>query len=153
MADATIEIITNTLMKIEKSLSELAVEGKEFDNRINRIDHQIATQGAGIQNFWERDWPRMMSEMRGINEKLGQQLERQAQSKAEVDFLKQRLDLLIDQFGKEIGSMERIQGDKIAEIKKQSDEQRMVLWKLMAAGGGSGAIISGLIQLMEHLIK
>lgn len=132
--------ITHVLNSIEKSVAKLALESEELESRVIRIEQVIEVYTYGIKNFWERDWPTMMGEIRNISEKLTKQLDQQSQYKNELDLLKQKVDMSTAQVN-----------EKMSELKRVSDEQRMALWKVIATGLGSGAIIPTLLEAAQRL--
>ena len=134
--------ITTILSNTENIVNKLAKDTEELETRIVRIEQQIEVSSHTMKNFWERDVVNLMTEMRSINDKLQQQLTTQVQNKSEVELVKQRVDLVC-----------KVYDEKITRLEKSSESSQLALWKLIGAGAGSGAVISGLIEIISNLIK
>jgi archaellum component FlaC len=134
--------IAVTLGNTEKVVNQLARDTEELETRIVRIEQQIEVSSHAMKNFWERDVVNMMTEMRSINDKLQQQLTSQVQNKSEVDLVKQRVDLVC-----------KVYDEKISKLEKVAEQSQLALWKLIGAGAGSGAVITGLIEIISNMMK
>jgi predicted nuclease with TOPRIM domain len=134
--------IATSLGNTESMVNKLARDTEELETRIVRIEQQIEVSSHAMKNFWERDVVNLMGEMRSINDKLQQQLSNQAQQKSEVELVKQRVDFVC-----------KVYDDKISKLEKASEQGQMALWKLIGAGAGSGAVITGLIEIISNLLK
>lgn len=134
--------IAVTLGNTEKVVNQLARDTEELETRIVRIEQQIEVSSHAMKNFWERDVVNMMTEMRSINDKLQQQLTSQVQNKSEVDLVKQRVDLVC-----------KVYDEKISKLEKIAEQSQLALWKLIGAGAGSGAVITGLIEVISNMMK
>lgn len=132
--------ITNALSNIERSITKLVQDSEELENRVIRIEKVIEVYTYGIKNFWERDWPNMMGEIKSISDKLTKQLDQQSQNKSELELFKQKVDMITNQLN-----------EKVVELKKAGDEQRIALWKIIATGLGSGAVIPTLLEAAQRL--
>ncbi len=134
--------IAIVLGNTETAVNKLAQDTEELETRIVRIEQQIEVSSHAMKNFWERDVVNMMTEMRSINEKLQQQLSNQAQHKSEVELVKQRVDFVC-----------KVYDDKISKLEKIVEQSQMALWKLIGVGAGSGAVITGVIEILSGLMK
>lgn len=134
--------IATSLSNTENVVNKLAKDTEELETRIVRIEQQIEVSGHAMKNFWERDVVNMMTEMRSINDKLQQQLTTQVQNKSEVELVKQRVDLVC-----------KVYDEKISKLEKIAESSQLALWKLIGAGAGSGAVITGLIEIIGNMMK
>jgi len=134
--------IATTLTNTENVVNQLARDTEELETRIVRIEQQIEVSSHAMKNFWERDVVNMMTEMRSINDKLQQQLTTQVQNKSEVELIKQRVDLVC-----------KVYDEKLTKLEKVTESSQLALWKMIGAGAGSGAVITGLIEVISNLVK
>lgn len=133
--------IVLTLSNIDNAVSQLAKDSSEADTRLARVEQQVEVSNHTMRRL-ESDWSDVKQELRGINEKLQSGLSAQAQNKSELDMVRLRVDLVC-----------KVYDEKISKLEKIAEESRMALWKLISAGAGSGALISGLIEVLQHLVK
>ena len=133
--------IVLTLSNIDNAVSQLAKDSSEADTRLARVEQQVEVSNHTMRRL-ARDWSDVKQELRGINEKLQSGLSAQAQNKSELDMVRLRVDLVC-----------KVYDEKISKLEKIAEESRMALWKLISAGAGSGALISGLIEVLQHLVK
>ena len=137
-----LSLISSKIGDVQVALSKLVNDSEDLEARIVRVEQQIEVNSHAMKNFWERDMVTIMGEMKSISDKVSQQLNAQFQSKSELDLLKQKLDLI-----------SKVYDEKLSKLEKQSEENQLALWKLIGAGAGSGAIISGLVELVSQLLK
>jgi DNA repair exonuclease SbcCD ATPase subunit len=134
--------IATTLSNTESVVNKLARDSEELETRIVRIEQQIEVNAHSMKGFWERDWNNMLTEIKSVNEKLQQQLNAQAQNRSEVELMKQRMDFVT-----------KVYDEKISKLEKCVESGQIALWKLIGAGAGSGAVITGLIEIISSLMK
>lgn len=134
--------IANTLSNTETIVNRLAKDSEELELRIVSIEKQIEVSSTTMKGFWERDWGNMMSEIKSINEKMQLQMSLASQTKSETALLEQKVGLTFKAYD-----------EKLARMDKDIEQGKLALWKLVGAGGTSGAALAGIIALFEHFLK
>lgn len=91
-----------------------------------------------------------------ISEKINKQIVTQNELLKEFTFLREQLSVLKEQIsnGRALHDLRisRLEDDTKA-VKILLDENRMSIWKLLGASAGSGAIITGIIEVLKTVGK
>ena len=122
-------------------LPELSHETKQIENRITKMEQTGEVNSMILRSFLERELPGMMSEVKGINDKLSLQIISTAQQKAELDRIEQKLNITATNHA-----------EKLNKLETQVEESKTTLWKLTGASAASAGLISALLQFVQNAI-
>lgn len=136
-----LERISISLRNTEMSLSKLINDSEEVEARVMGLERTLEISNHTVKSLVERDWAHMISDIKSINDKLHIQLTNQERCKHDIQLVSQQVNFLA-----------KVYDEKVNKLETKADENQVALWKLLAGGAGSGAVVTGLIQLIHTLV-
>lgn len=122
-------------------LPELSNDAKQIESRMSKMEQLSEVNSMILRSFLERELPGMMTDVKGINDKLSQQIILAAQQRAELDRIEQKLNITATNHA-----------EKLNKLETQVEESKTTLWKLTGASAASAGLISALLQFVQNAV-